>query len=174
MTSNDITTGVFKIPVDNEFLYYYVQSKLVNIRNKLYVPCNAYFERSSENLHSAMLSMYRDGRENSLLLIPNRIMGSYKGVAGIDGVNEPLRYRAFFNQTPFVHVATEGPLLKMGAWHDFIFNQDHITPRIVRIQSWVRCKIQEWKKKRLHLLAILLTKQKTLPADVVSLIASHL
>jgi hypothetical protein len=169
-TFNDYTDGVFKIPIQDEVLYYYVKSSLVCIRNKLYVPFDFGNIYSSEFLHAVMLSIYRDGQEISLSYFSQTDLGPHKCVAGFrerDGPREAL-----FKQNHLIDYFNEGPpVMRRSAWGRIVLNQDQIMPRVVRVQRLMRFAV---RKKRLYRLAIVAKGNNVLTADVLSLIAGYL
>lgn len=169
---NPPTQGVFKIPVEEKFVYYYAQSQLLCVRDKLHVPDRRNGFRKFMLPHVTM--QMGGAKENNLEFMARATLGSYQRFCGVQYRNAPnCGKHVFFCTNHLVDCRSEAPVSKLFSWLEFLYSHDRIMPRIILIQNWVRSRIIE-RKKRLHFLAILLTKQRSLHADVVCLIAAHL
>lgn len=173
---DNFKSGVFQVPVGEEFIYFYPQSSLVLIKGKLYIPEKYDHIDSGAFIHKAMLAWYC---KNEKLPIEFAIYCGHEEcknvcavvISRIDG-----RGRGVFNQNHLVDYHRvdyfHGVPWKRHVFARFILNQDQITKRITRIQHTVRLHLLH--RKRLHLLAIFLVGQKVLNMDVAGLIATSL
>lgn len=167
-------SGVFRVPVGDEFIYYYPQSSLVCIKGKLYTPEKYDHVDSAAFIRGAMLAWHRENKKlpikfsiycghetckNLCAIVINRIDGRGRGV---------------FNQNHLVDYHRVKPRPADHHWARFILNQDQITKRIIRIQRFVRSFLYTKRQERLDLLSTFSNGQKILNMDVIGLIADAL
>lgn len=165
-------SGVFKIPVAEDFIYYYAQSSLVCYDGKLYSPEKFQFVDSTAFIREAMLAWYSENRNPQLKFSIYCGHEQCRNVHAIVIRRVNGEGRAVYNQNHLIDYHVIHPPNNPHIWARFLLNQDQITVRIIRIQQFVRSTLLR-RKQRLHLLAVIAVNNK-LNTDVISLIANML
>lgn len=169
--------GVFKIRVDDDFLFYYRQSSLVYIMGKLYsifnggnpTPGKVVIERVLQRVfHEHVIGFHKETTSKPCPYPTFLILGECNGEGTLY-----LTLNHIMNPFDFFPPAlSDTGLDDFIYWLGFVLNRDTIVKRILRIQRWIRSRMI--RKKCLHLLAVLVVYQSNLCDDVVSIIASFM
>lgn len=190
-------SGVFKIPVEEDFVYYYAQSSLVSHNNELYCPekfenidsvafmCKVtkmiYCENKTPDLVFMRFCGHERCKKVRVMIIRNIAGGvAYfrqhhlidRYVIEPPNVNDNMYYDIFYQGT--LSIEERRRFVSHHIWSRFILNQDHITIRIIRIQRFLRSMTLLKRQRRLHLLAIFTFGNNELNMDVTDLIGSML
>lgn len=188
-------SGVHKLPVGDEFVYFYSQSSLVSYNGNLY--CPDYFDGNDSVgfMKKAIKTLYEVNKKLNLIFMP--YCGLHQRCQKVRLIiirNVDEGGLGFFCQNHLIdHSVTKAPtinnrlfyrgnyqgheiprVISCHVWSRFILNQDQITKRIVRIQRFLKSLVLLKRQERLHVLAGFTIGNKKLIFDVISIIASML
>lgn len=187
-------SGVFKVSVGDEIVYFYAQSSLVSYNGNLYYPEKFDDVDSVAFMQRMILASYRENKKHNLIFMRYCGHERCKNARIIVIRNVDADGIGFYNQNHLIdrrtvnasivndrvfysddyQIGQHPRVISRHLWSRFILNQDRITTRIVRIQHFVKSLVLLKKHERLHLLAGFAIANTTLNSDVISVIAKML